>query len=681
MFSMKIPRRVLHVLLVLMLVLSVVSLSGCQDSGAGQGTYKKAIEVARTEIWKDINAGKASSASVAILDNGKVVYSEGFGMADREKSTPVDTITLFNMGSVSKVFSAAAVMCLVDDGKVELDAPVIKYLPDFKMADPRYKDITVRMLLNHASGVPGTAYANNLGYAFNDTVYEDTLAYLAQSNLKAMPGDAAPYCNDGFTLAEMLVAKVSGQKYIDFLSERVFTPLSLNRAGLTVGKRTGESIATYYQPDTAQRVPPEVISLVGAGGLSSNAEDLVIFADSFSDGGKKVLSDKSTAEMIKAQPSAFAKAAVKETGINPEGDYGLGFDFVEIPNYKEKGLKVIGKAGATYEFSSFMLSVPDKRISVAVMAAGVCDVTSISLDILNSVLEAKGILKKEETPVKAPPSPQAMPPEYADFAGYYAGSDSLFKISFDFNQNIATLATIVGDKEVPTYTFTYHDGYLSFENGPKFILLSKEGKRYLLVSINDSNSVFGEKVPVIDEPKALRTDLNGTTWLRRNVKPFDAMSHNNTHLITSTTLTELPGYINFYGLKRIDSPDFAGMVSEAIRDEKELTLLDRNGQTWVQISEILYSPVDTAVPLGAGDKKVTIGKEGYNEWFKTGQDLVLGVTKPSGARVIVFSPGASVVYDSVIDKGDVFVPAGSFVELAGKPGDVLKVGAKSATGQ
>jgi hypothetical protein len=168
------------------------------------------------------------------------------------------------------------------------------------------------------------------------------------------------------------------------------------------------------------------------------------------------------------------------------------------------------------------------------------------------------------------------------------------------------------------------------------------------------------------------------TWLRRNVKPFEAMSHNNTHLITSTTLTELPGYIDFYGLKRIDTPNFAGMVSDGIRDEKELTLLD-NG--WVQVSEMLYSPIDTAAPLGTGDKTVTIGKEGYNEWFKTDRDFVLNVTKPSGARVIVFSPEASVVYDSIIDKGEVFVPAGSFIELAGKPGDVLKVGAASATGQ
>jgi CubicO group peptidase (beta-lactamase class C family) len=662
---------ILYVLLVVALLAALLFVAARpNDTG---NVYSEAIKLARTGIWKNINSGKSSSASVAILDNGKVVYSEGFGMADREQSTPVDTKTIFNMGSVSKVFCTAAVMRLVDDGKVELDAPLTNYLPDFKMADPRYKDITVRMLLNHTSGVPGTAYANNMGYAFNNTAYEETLANLAHSNLKAAPGETAPYCNDGFTLAEILVAKVSGQKYIDFLSERVLKPLSLDRTGLSVGERTDEGIGLFYQPDTAKKVPPEVLSIVGAGGLSSNAENLVVFMDSFSDGGQKVLSDKSTAEIIKAQPSSFAKASVKETGINPEMAYGLGFDFVESPPYMEKGIKLIGKGGASDSFKTIVLSAPTKRISVAILSAGVGDVESIALDILNSVLEAKGILKTTETPVKAPPSPQAIPPEYAALAGYYAGETLLFKISFDFNQNIVTMATMVGGQQVHSRVLTYRNGYLYDENGFKYIILSVGGRSYMIVSIHDAYVILAEKVPVASEPKTLRMDINGMKWLRRNVKPFEVMSLTATHFITSAAQTDLPGYIDFYGLKRIDSPDFAGMVSDGIRDETELTLLDRSGQTWVRVSEMLYSPIDTAMPLGTGDKTVIIGKEGYNEWFKTGQDLVLNVTKPSGARVIVFSPGASVVYDSAIDKGKVFVAAGSLIELAGMPGDVLEV--------
>jgi hypothetical protein len=215
---MRTPKRLVPLLLILILAASVASIAGCNSVGSAQNVYQKAAELARADIWKDINGGKASSGTVAITDGGAVVYSEGFGMADRENSVPVDTNTIFNIGSSSKTFDSAAVMRLVDDGKVKLDAPVIRYLPEFKMEDPRYKDITVRMLLDHSSGLPGTTTANNVGYAVNPSFYKDTLETLSHSHLKAAPGDFAPYCNDGFTLAEMLVARVkhynNGRPYI-----------------------------------------------------------------------------------------------------------------------------------------------------------------------------------------------------------------------------------------------------------------------------------------------------------------------------------------------------------------------------------------------------------------------------------------------------------------------------------
>ncbi len=119
--------------------------------------------IARSEIWQSIVSGRAGSATVAILDSGKFVYSEGFAMADRSQSIPVDKNTLFNIGSISKVYCATALMLLVDEGKIELDKPVITYLPEFTMADERYKRITVRMLLNHTSGLPG-GNSNSFGF-------------------------------------------------------------------------------------------------------------------------------------------------------------------------------------------------------------------------------------------------------------------------------------------------------------------------------------------------------------------------------------------------------------------------------------------------------------------------------------------------------------------------------------
>ncbi|MHB8896129.1 MAG: serine hydrolase domain-containing protein [Candidatus Geothermincolia bacterium] len=671
-------------LLVIALLLSTILLSGCGSGGsaAKADPYQAAIELARTEVWKDINSGKASSASVAILDNGNVVYSEGLGVADRATGVPVSARTLFNIGSVSKTFDAAALMVLVDEGKVKLDAPVTQYLPEFKMADPRYKDVTVRMLLNHQSGFPGSDYANNMGYAFNKPIYEETLAVLAQSHLKAAPGATAPYCNDGFTLAEMIVARLSGQTFLDFLSNKVLKPLSLTRTGDSVGMRPDDGISRFYLADSGKIVPPEVLSVRGAGGISSTAEELVLFMDSFSKSGPHVLSDSSIAEMSKPSPSVFAKAAVKETGVNPEMTYGLGFDLTGIPTLQAQGIKVIGKGGDSDDYHSMMLAVPDKRISVAVIEAGHGSrAAEITLSMLRSVLEAKGLVKKVNSPATAPPAPQAIPAGYANLAGYYAGDTSTYKLSLDLNQNIGELTVIKNGVESSPAALAYRDGNLYTAAGGQFKLISAAGRDMLIAAVDGGYMTMGQRLTSISNPQALGTNIDGQVWLRRNVKPFEAMSATTqTHLVRSTALPGMPGYIAFYGVKKIESGNFAGMPVDAIRDLTELTLLDRNGQTWARVSDSLYSKIDTAAPVGAGQKNVTIGKDGYNEWLKTEGDLILKIVKPSKCRVVVFEPGGSVSYDSEIDQGEMFVAAGSLVELAGLPGNVLSVTATAPPG-
>ena len=154
-------------------VFIIVAAFFCMASGAAFGQsgvkkampdpYREAVTTARIEIWKAIASGAASNATAAIIDDGKIVYSEGFGMRDRADSIPVDAHTQFNIGSVSKVFTTSAILLLVRDGKVDLDAPVTNYLPEFVMRDARYKDITVRMLLNHTSGFPGTLMKDGFG--------------------------------------------------------------------------------------------------------------------------------------------------------------------------------------------------------------------------------------------------------------------------------------------------------------------------------------------------------------------------------------------------------------------------------------------------------------------------------------------------------------------------------------
>jgi CubicO group peptidase (beta-lactamase class C family) len=672
------PRKSLvAVLLTGMLLLSVVALSSCQNVTSGSSKYSDAIKAARTGIWEDVNSGKASSGSVAILDGGAIVYSEAFGMVDRATSTPVTANTLFNSGSIGKAYCTSAVMKLVDSGKVKLDSPVTQYLPEFKMEDPRYKDITVRMLLDHQSGLPGTTAANDFGYKVNPDFYSQVYANLTHSHLKAAPGYSAPYCNDGFSLAEMLVAKVSGQKYIDYLTNQILNPLSLSRTGVSIGVRPDAGVASFYQPETGKKVPPEAVTLLGAGGLSTTAEELVRFGDSFTKGGKHVLSQKSIDEMTTTQQSTWAKETIKQVGFNPELAYGLGLDAVSIPGFQKQGIKVIAKGGDTQDFHSELLVVPDKRIAVAVMEVGHGSTASkIALGMLKDVLVAKGLMKKEPTTVTGPKAPQPLPAGYEVFAGLYDNGSEVATVAVDTKNNTVSVTKPGGEP----YTLIYNSGSLYDPKGTRLALILVDGQTALLGSINGLWMTSAQKIPTATGPKSLQTDIDGSQWLRRNAKPWESIDQTSGYVVTSTTEPGLPGYVVMGGSKLVESPTFAGMTSSVIRDLSELNLLDRNGQTWVQLSDMLFSPPGVASTLDLGQKSITIGKDGYNEWLKAGQDLVLDVKKPGADRVVVFGPDGTSIYDSVVDSGKVFVPAGDLIELAGSSGDAFTVTATSAAG-
>lgn len=655
-----------------LLCFALVTVLACgdSDSASSQAGYTNAVATARSQIWQAINSGKCASATAAIMVDGQVVYAEGFGMADREKGIPVDRATLFNIGSISKVYVAAAIMLLVDDGSVKLDEPVTAYLPDFRMADERYKQITVRMLLNHTSGMPGTEDVNSFTYAYDDRVKQDTLNTLARSHLKHDPGAMAVYCNDGFTLAEIIVERRSKMRYIDFLTERIFKPMGLNNTGPSVGDFKGKPAAAYYNP-IGQRYPLEAISIIGAGGLAATAEDVSrFFVEAFAP-DSRLFKPASLQEMKKNQPSAFWSKL-----RNPAMSFGLGWDMTSLPRYDAAGIQVLGKSGGTGNYSSMVYTVPDKKISVAVIGAGPeSGAMTIALDVLDALLVEKGLIPKEDKPVAVPPASQKLPPDAASFAGYYANQTKLSQAVVDAEKNTVSLFTIKEQVKTLSSTLVYNDGYYYDASGNRYYFLSSGSETYLVGTL----SKFGldvismQKVRPLENPQTLTTDMDGKTWLRRNVSAVESIMGMDNHLVRSLLYKDLPGYVYFSGVKRIVSPEFAGMPFDAVRDQTELTLFERNGTTWAWLSDMLYSPAGTATSLKAGENSVTIGSEGYDEWFVANENAVLGFSKPREGRIVVFSAADEMIYDSTTDAGDLYVTKGSYIECNGTAGDVFTI--------
>jgi CubicO group peptidase (beta-lactamase class C family) len=655
----------------LCLILAAVLATG--EAAGEQNPYESAITTARSEIWKAINSGKCGSATAAIMVDGKVVYAEGFGMADREKSIPVDKATLFNIGSISKVYVATAIMLLVDDGKVSLDKAVTDYLPEFRMADDRYKKITVRMTLNHVSGIPGTEGSNSFGFKYHEDLKQETINTLARAHLKHAPGAMAVYCNDGFTLAEMIVERVSGRKYMDFLNQRIFKRLGLKNTGMGVGEIKGKKVAPYYDPKTGKMHPLETLSVLGAGGLSSTAEEICRFMDAFSAEGR-LLKKASLAEMRKAQPSAFWGKL-----RNPTMSFGLGWDLTGLPRYDAAGVQVLGKTGGTGNYSSMVFTVPDKRISVAVIGAGTqSGAMKIALDMLDAVLVEKKLIPKEGKSVLIPPIAQKLPQDHASYSGYYANDTKLGQIEFDTDKNSATVYIFKGQEKTPAITLVYNNGYYHDAEGNRFYFTDIGGEGYFVnCPARAGIDMIGmQKVKPIEKPQSLKIDMDGRAWLRRNVAPFESVMAVESHLVKSLLYKDLPGYVVFLGVKRIDSPEFAGMPFDAIRDQTELTLVEKNGATWAWVSDLLYSPAEIAVALKAGENSVTIRGDGYNQWLVANEDMVVSLAKPKRGRVIIFSSDDTATYDSALDTGDAYAAKGSYIEFAGFANDDFRIKVK-----
>jgi len=170
--------------------------------------------------------------SVAVVKDGEPVYAQAFGVKNVETGEPVTVRSLFHMASVTKTFVATAVMQLWEQGKVDLDAPLVQYLPYFKMRDLRYKEITVAQMLNHTSGMPDVMNYEWNRPAYDDSALEEYIRSLFNRELIAAPGTRERYSNMAFDVLGGLIATVSGMTFEDYVEQHILKPLGMKDSTL-----------------------------------------------------------------------------------------------------------------------------------------------------------------------------------------------------------------------------------------------------------------------------------------------------------------------------------------------------------------------------------------------------------------------------------------------------------------
>jgi CubicO group peptidase (beta-lactamase class C family) len=335
-------------------------------------------------------------ASLAIVREGRLLYSKGYGRANLEYDIPNTPSTPFHIASVSKQFTAFAIHLLAREGKLSLDDDVRKYLPELHDFG---KTITLRHLLHHTSGLRDQWDLLQLaGWRLDDVVTEDDILRLVwrQRELNFTPGEKIGYCNTGYTLLALIVKRVSGRSLRDFSRERIFEPLGMTRTHFHDDVTEWvKNRADSYDPRDGGGFRKAILSFsnVGATGLFSTAEDLAKWDRNFEE--QKVGGPAVWKEMLR-------KAKLMD---GREVDYASG---LVIARYK--GDRMVMHEGMDAGFRAVFLRFPDRRLTVILLAnLGSIHAVRLAFSVADLFLESDpGVVNK------APGEGQAPEPEYPD---------------------------------------------------------------------------------------------------------------------------------------------------------------------------------------------------------------------------------------------------------------------------
>ncbi|MFJ5566621.1 serine hydrolase domain-containing protein [Lysinibacillus xylanilyticus] len=668
---------------------ATLALTMSLPTGAMAFSSSQTTVVASQEL-KKIAAEKAAlltksyetnSVQYALIDNGQIILSGQAGKNDMKGKQPLTKDTLYGIGSVSKMYATAAVMKLVDEGKVDLDAPVVHYVPDFKMKDERYKSITPRMLLNHSSGLQGTEYRNAALFKDNDTyVHDNLLQRLSNQHLKADPGAFSVYCNDGFTLAEILVERVSGLSFTEFLHKQFTEPLKLNHTKTPQDKWEDDKRAGLYFPMYQGQLPTESVNVIGAGGISSTAEDMVRFSQLFMGQGKGILSDQAVKAM---EQEEYKKGMWPGDGDNTF-NYGLGWDSVKLYPFSEYGIKGLAKGGDTALQHASLVVLPEQKMAVAVLSSGGGSSVNqlMATELLLTALKEKGTIKDIKPnksfgkPIKA-----NMPQDVAKKAGFYGNSFDQFKIEIT-----KTGELILPSSPQVKYVYTANGSFIN-ENGTAKInfVTEKNGRTYLKESTYSSLPGLGQAAATQYLAEKLEDNVlskeTAAAWEKREGVKFYPVNEKFSSVqyiapMMPVQINRKEGMEGYWESRKITGPNTAmhqlqipGMGG---RDTKVASFYTEGGDEYLEMSGSLYVSESNVKPLDTSQSsKVTLQANGHARWFTIPQSVagkMMTVELPSNSSFAVYDEkGLCINFTVVSGNNKVKLPKNGTVVFAGAP--------------
>jgi len=358
-------KRILH----LFLLSAAASLLAACHRSQGDDIGKRIDEIVRFRV-----DNKEFTGSVLVAKGDQILLNKGYGLANREWNIPNTPTTKYRLGSVTKQFTAAAILLLEEQGKLKVEDLVKTHWPD---APATWDQITIFHLLTHTSGIPSvTSLPDFKTWKLSDTTAEKTTGYVRDKPLEFPPGSQFHYSNSGYILLGYLIERISGQSYAEFLNQQIFTRLNMKDSGVDSDTAIIERRASGYSPGKDNPENASYTNMTfphGAGALYATTEDLLRWNQGLF--GGKLLSPESLKKMTTPFKDNYA--------------FGLGV-------LKDKDRNMISHSGGIEGFNTNLSYYPDEKLTIIVLANLNGDAPDQLTHQLSAVLHGETIVLPSE---------------------------------------------------------------------------------------------------------------------------------------------------------------------------------------------------------------------------------------------------------------------------------------------
>ena len=382
------------------IILLLTLFSACENRSGhirASGEYREVASKVSDAIHYEMVDKALNAVSIVLVKDMEILWARGFGVEDLNKSTKADANTVYRVGSVSKLFTDIGIMQLVEKGEVDLDAPITDYLPEFRPRSRFKREITLRQLMSHRSGLLREPLVGNY-FDDDEPTLEATVKSIIDSDVIYAPESKIKYSNSAIATVGYVLEKLKGEPFASYLRKNVLLPMGLTHSAFEplpdITNRLADATMWSYDGRVFD-APTFELGMSPAGSMYAPVVDLgqfmkVLFNDGKGPNGPVI--KKETLQLMLTSQFNDGKDQRHNVG------FGIGFSLSEQGGYKR-----VGHGGAVYGFSTQLYALPEVKLGVAVTSS--VDVTNTitrrvatyALDCLLAVENGKPMPDYEKT--------------------------------------------------------------------------------------------------------------------------------------------------------------------------------------------------------------------------------------------------------------------------------------------